>query len=488
MCLSCFASQGHDSSSRQAPHDGTIGILDEEVAIWYQSNNSSDPVQALPPPRPRPRPLDRRPACTTHVGVSCCFCALFDDHDTEEAPPRPVLMTRFCRGSNNPFHNSISSRRIVIRYDSLNLVINHISTKSATVAMPVDHEDNECSALNANYTPLLPIAVDRSIAGTAADANIPDTSTPDDWESAMDTVAEGASLARCLALNLGHTVLVWTTMVICAHSFFAVLAPDDFAASLPVAIGIGVWGTIMAFICYLPCTMVALYYCECFDSLFPETEDMFALVVSPMWRPMPNPTWSGMTLVYYIFGTMVVLLGSLLVESDVLGWKQAFLIGVMGGGIYGCIMLTITMQIPPVSDIFIVRLGVQALKSALIILCGHGVLAAVAPLDYTPTIRSSPAVGLCGGAAIFIICNGFHEHGFAKAYAKSQADKDYNCDEETKETRRLGPALLGVLTGVIGVLPFKAAGVETLSYAHAVCVGAVGGALMGYIGLVIKVA
>ncbi|KAJ7686942.1 hypothetical protein B0H17DRAFT_1136607 [Mycena rosella] len=266
------------------------------------------------------------------------------------------------------------------------------------------------SPMDSNPVPLLPTVAVNGKEPSSAEQRLEQLHIQGLADLVWDE-AEPAVGLRCLALNMGHTVLMWATMNLCGHALLANAFPDQFAANFPAAIRVGVVGAQIAFpVDFLAVTIqLVTTACCCEAHLLDDG----------------NPSLAVRT-------------------------------GTLRGTLYFCLS-----SAPP----------------------GNFEVPFLAGLMFWASIKG----GAAGGAALFIGCQALRRMGLAEAYEKAQADPDFNCEELTKHTRWLGPALIGVTTSLVRLGLIKLYGYATLDFGRAAGVGAVGGALMGYFGVIMRV-
>lgn len=257
-------------------------------------------------------------------------------------------------------------------------------------------------------------------------------STPKKVEGLMQNAGVLAVFIRSFALNVAHITLASATMNLCGHAMLAATRPDEYAASLPAAIGVGVVGAIILCFAY---PLVALGYMTCCT----EVDRFMVKDVEFAWSPVA-PLLPAL-------GGLVGLLCAISVESDVLRWRQVVTAGAAGGTIYFFVSCADPPKELPIP--YSVRLALGAMQSAIVMLCGNAILAATAAAEYAPSLTASMKVGAAGGSVIFLFFGALRWLEFDRAYKETEADTDLDFGEEPKDTRGLRPTLLGVATSLV---------------------------------------
>ncbi|KAJ7758341.1 hypothetical protein B0H16DRAFT_1720946 [Mycena metata] len=182
-----------------------------------------------------------------------------------------------------------------------------------------------------------------------------------------------------------------------------------------------------------------------------------------------------------------------------LQYREASNNGGIAGGLY--FVLHFAQQRSEVPQTFVVRVYLETIKGSVIALCGHATFVIVAPLltttpgKYFSSLHKAPLVGAMGGFLAICVYHLFME-------SPSDSDKKQatlrHIDEQDKLIHMSWPSCAklfatniffraysgAIWLGLVGVLATKLVGKsDMLDIAQSICVGVVGGALMGFNGI-----
>ncbi|KAJ7654054.1 hypothetical protein DFH06DRAFT_521156 [Mycena polygramma] len=318
-------------------------------------------------------------------------------------------------------------------------------------------------------SPLLPQTIpSRDRAGPS----VP-TEETEDPVSLLSFVTTRLSVTLVDAVNSG-------IINMCAHALFVAAAPDKYTPSFhlsPLVAAAGIFATFLFGNALASVLTLIMWLVDDDEFLFPLIE---------FWTPPDEseiPAWIRWALPFIyvcVNGAGAALLslpmGSLHYPS--------IKIGVVAGILN--LVLIFAKELSADKTIGtgrVVRLCVEAIKSAAIVLSGHAFLAIASPIlyresvNFASTLPAAPLVGALGGAILFCLLD--------------SAQRVSVLDIARPDARRIIPCLIvpfGALVGVaislvgVGILGLFAE-LSLLDWQHAACVGAVGGGLMKLMGI-----
>ncbi|KAJ6513700.1 hypothetical protein C8R47DRAFT_1207006 [Mycena vitilis] len=267
----------------------------------------------------------------------------------------------------------------------------------------------------------------------------------------------------------------------CAHALFVAAAPDQYTASFhvsPLVAAAGIFATFLLGNALAAISTLIIW--------LDDDDDEFLSPLIDFWTPPDEskiPKWVRWT--YPVMFVYISAAGSALLS---LPMGSLHYPSVKIGAVAGILDLVLLFAKELSADKMtgtgrVLCLCLEAIKSAVIVLCGHAFFALASPVlhwesaNLASTLPSAPLVGALGGAILFCLL--------------ASAQRGSVLDSAGPDTRGIisclsvpFAALVGVAISLVGagiIGPF--AEIPVLDWQQAACVGAVGGGLMQLMGI-----
>ncbi|KAJ7754349.1 hypothetical protein DFH07DRAFT_773749 [Mycena maculata] len=265
----------------------------------------------------------------------------------------------------------------------------------------------------------------------------------------------------------------------CGHAIVMVALPVQYSPSFPVSPLVAAIGALV-----VASIIILGYFCS---AMLDEEDSAFDLCYPEIPR---TTTLYGLHLV--VDRIVENFVGAYLLSLWIPGLHYHYI----KLGIVGCILQNLFAYLAEnfSQHGFFTRFGLEMSKSALVVFCGHCAFTIVAPLilvdpaDYGASLAFSPLVGALGGVLLFCTIRFAASIGFKNDHQETSESLTSISISLLIEVTTA--AALGVVVAVVGVsiLTLSRCGFNVLDLKNAACVGATGGAIMGFIGIRLVVA